>query len=84
MAPFFQKWTVRKFQALEAIPILRESMNIDRAKMRVRLFVPSKNARNLHDRLKEQFDTVEDEDWEKGDLTMVNSDFQCKIMLKCQ
>lgn len=46
-------------------------MNIDRAKMRIRLSVPSKNARNLHSRVKEKFDTVEDEDWEKGDLTMV-------------
>lgn len=46
-------------------------MSIERAKMRIRLFVPSKNASNLHSQLKEKFDVVEDEDWEKGDLTMV-------------
>lgn len=47
-------------------------MNIDRAQMRIRLLVPSTNARNLYPRLKEKFDIVELDVWEKGNLTMVS------------
>lgn len=58
-------------QALEMIPKLRESLKIDRAKMRIRVSVPAKNAKTIHAKLKAFFDTVEVEDWEKGDLEMV-------------
>jgi len=60
-----------KQQALEAIPKLRENMAIDRAKMRIRVSVPSKDSKGLHERLKHLFDTVEVEDWEKGHLEMI-------------
>uniref|UniRef100_A0A914HB71 Ribosome maturation protein SBDS n=1 Tax=Globodera rostochiensis TaxID=31243 RepID=A0A914HB71_GLORO len=60
-----------KQQALEMIPKLRESLKIDRAKMRIRVSVPGKNAKMLHSKLKAYFDTVEVEDWDKGDLEMV-------------
>jgi tRNA threonylcarbamoyladenosine modification (KEOPS) complex Pcc1 subunit len=54
------------------IPKLRESMKIERAKMRIRVSVESKDAKNLHTKLKSFFDTVEVEDWEKGHLEMVH------------
>ncbi len=57
--------------ALEAIPLLRETMKMERAKMRVRVSVPSKYAKAVHGELKARFDTIEEEDWVKGDLTMV-------------
>lgn len=53
------------------IPKLRETLKIDRAKMRIRLSVPAKNAKNIHAKLTNYFDTVEVEDWDKGDLEMV-------------
>lgn len=53
------------------IPKLRENMTIDRAKMRIRVSVDSKDAKNTHDKLKTLFDVIEVEDWEKGDLQMV-------------
>ncbi|KAL3090167.1 hypothetical protein niasHS_006619 [Heterodera schachtii] len=60
-----------KQQALEMIPKLRETLKIDRAKMRIRVSVPAKNAKMLHPKLKAFFDTTEVEDWDKGDLEMV-------------
>ncbi|KAI1721341.1 shwachman-Bodian-Diamond syndrome (SBDS) protein [Ditylenchus destructor] len=60
-----------KQQALEAIPKLRESMNIERAKMRIRVSIGAKDAKNCHDRMKALFETVEVENWEKGALDMV-------------
>lgn len=60
-----------KQQALEMIPKLRETLKIDRAKMRIRVSVPAKHAKANHSKLKAFFDTVEIEDWEKGDLEMV-------------
>jgi ribosome maturation protein SDO1 len=61
------------FYALEIIPKLRENLKIDRAKMRIRVSIPAKNAKVVHEKLKTFFDTVEVEDWEKGDLQMVLS-----------
>ena len=60
-----------KQHALDAIPKLREHMAIDRANMRIRVSIPAKNAKNIHDRLKSLFTSVEVEDWEKGDLSIV-------------
>lgn len=60
-----------KQQALEMIPKIRENLKIERAKMRIRVAVPAKNAKNIHAKLKSFFDALEIEDWEKGDLEMV-------------
>jgi len=60
-----------KQQALEAIPKLRESMKIERAKMRISISIPSKEAKLMHDKIKALFAEIEVEDWEKGDLEMV-------------
>uniref|UniRef100_A0A915MJV7 Ribosome maturation protein SBDS n=1 Tax=Meloidogyne javanica TaxID=6303 RepID=A0A915MJV7_MELJA len=60
-----------KQQALEMIPKIRENLKIDRAKMRVRVSVLAKHAKSIHGKLKAFFETVEVEDWEKGNLEMV-------------
>nr|CAD2137665.1 unnamed protein product [Meloidogyne enterolobii] len=60
-----------KQQALEMIPKIRENLKIDRAKMRVRVSVLAKHAKSIHGKLKGFFETVEVEDWEKGNLEMV-------------
>jgi ribosome maturation protein SDO1 len=60
-----------KQQALRAINSLRANLSIDRAKMRVRVSIGHKNAKNMHNTLKDFFDTVEVEDFEQGNLEMV-------------
>ena len=59
------------FQALEAIPKLREHIKIDRAKMRLRIAIPSKDAKSLHTRIKNLFESVEVENWEEGAFDIV-------------
>lgn len=39
--------------------------------MRLRVAIPAKEAKVLHDKLKALFDDVEVEDWEQGDLEIV-------------
>jgi ribosome maturation protein SDO1 len=65
------KVSISTLKALEMIPKLREQLKIDRAKMRIRVSLPAKNAKSIHIKLKAFFDSVEVEDWEKGDLEMV-------------
>ncbi|CAD5216743.1 unnamed protein product [Bursaphelenchus okinawaensis] len=60
-----------KQQALEAITKLKQTMNIDRAQMRVRVCIKHKEAKNAHSKLKQMFGKVEVEDWEDGNLEMV-------------
>uniref|UniRef100_A0AC34RSG1 Ribosome maturation protein SBDS n=1 Tax=Panagrolaimus sp. JU765 TaxID=591449 RepID=A0AC34RSG1_9BILA len=60
-----------KQHALEAIPKLREHIKIDRAKMRLRIGIPSKEAKSLHNRVKSLFESVEVENWDEGSLEMV-------------
>ncbi|EYB91297.1 hypothetical protein Y032_0207g2014 [Ancylostoma ceylanicum] len=59
-----------KQQALEAIPKLRETIRIERAKMRIRVSMPSHEAKLTHNRLKALFAEVEMEDWAEGGLEM--------------
>ncbi|KJH52857.1 rRNA metabolism protein, SBDS family [Dictyocaulus viviparus] len=59
------------YQALEAIPKLREAINIERAKMRIRIAMPSHEAKITHTRLKSLFSDLEMEDWAEGGLEMV-------------
>lgn len=60
-----------KQQALEMIPKLRESMKIERAKMRLRVAVGTKEARNLQGKLKPLFTEVEIENWDEQGLELV-------------
>lgn len=46
-------------------------MNIDRAKMRIRVSIQHKDAKTAQKTLKELFEKVEVEDWEDGNLEMV-------------
>lgn len=60
-------------QALEAIPKLREAISLERAKMRIRVSMPSHEAKITHSRLKALFSELEMEDWAEGGLEMVSS-----------
>ncbi|PIO52462.1 SBDS protein, partial [Teladorsagia circumcincta] len=59
-----------KQQALEAIPKLREAIRLERAKMRIRIAMPSHEAKITHSRLKALFSELELEDWAEGGLEM--------------
>ncbi|CAB3401974.1 unnamed protein product [Caenorhabditis bovis] len=60
-----------KQQALEAIPKLRETMKIERAKMRIRVAMPTKEAKQAHAKLKQNFSEIEVDDWAETGLEMV-------------
>ncbi|VDD91035.1 unnamed protein product [Enterobius vermicularis] len=61
-----------KKQALEMIPKLRETMKIDRAEMRLRTSVDSKEAKKVHTKLRALFKTIEVEDWDAhGNLELI-------------
>jgi len=60
-----------KQQALDAIPKLRETMKIDRAKMRIRISLPKKEAKQAHEKIKQLMGEIEAEDWDEGALEMV-------------
>uniref|UniRef100_A0AC35TQT7 Ribosome maturation protein SBDS n=1 Tax=Rhabditophanes sp. KR3021 TaxID=114890 RepID=A0AC35TQT7_9BILA len=61
-----------KQQALDAIPKIKESLTIERAQMRLRVALPSREAKRLHKQVRELFGTVEIEDWDEatGNLDM--------------
>lgn len=58
------------FQALEVIRQLKETMEIQRAHMRLRLVLPAKDAKRLKEKLKPLLQVVESEDFDE-DLEMV-------------
>jgi ribosome maturation protein SDO1 len=60
-----------KQQALEIIPKLRETMPIERAKMRIRVFVPAHSAKHMKDKLVQQITSVEQENWQEGSLELI-------------
>lgn len=60
-----------KQQALDAIPKLRETLKIERAKMKIRVAIPTKEAKSVHTKLKTLFSDVEVDDWQDGSLEMV-------------
>ena len=70
------------FQALEVIKQLKESMEIERAQMRLRLIIPSREAKRVHEKLKPSISTVESEDWQGGDLEMVIKTEELRIKAK--
>ena len=59
-----------KQQALDVIRLLRDSMAIERARMRLQIQLPAKEARTLRDRLLSML-TMEAEDWAGGHMEMV-------------
>jgi len=60
-----------KQQALEIIPTLRESMKIERAKMRVRITVPAHSAKKCKEKVEHLVQHIENESWTSGDLDLV-------------
>lgn len=46
-------------------------MEIERAQMRLRLIIPSREAKRVHEKLRPSISVVESEDWQGGDLEMV-------------
>lgn len=60
-----------KQQALDVIPLLRESMPLERASMRVQIVFGGKDAKKLKEKLHKLFNTVESEDWSNGSATIV-------------
>ncbi|XP_055328381.1 ribosome maturation protein SBDS-like [Paramacrobiotus metropolitanus] len=60
-----------KQQALEVIKQLKESMNIDRAQMRLAIGLPAKDAKRLQEKLTKLASKVEEENWAEGDLHVV-------------
>lgn len=59
------------FQALDVIRQLKETMEIQRAHMRLRLVLPAKEAKRLKEKVKPFLQIVESEDFDE-DLEMVN------------
>lgn len=59
-------------QALEVIRQLKETMEIQRAHMRLRLVLPAKEAKRLKEKLKPLLEVVESEDFDE-ELEMVRS-----------
>ncbi|GAB6018831.1 hypothetical protein CHUAL_000492 [Chamberlinius hualienensis] len=60
-----------KQQALDVIKQLKTVMNIDRAQMRMRIILPSKDARRLKEKITKLASSVEQESWNGGDLDLV-------------
>ncbi|CAI4230717.1 unnamed protein product [Auanema sp. JU1783] len=60
-----------KQQALDAIPKLREKMQIERAKMRIRVSLPPKEGKILRSKFKALFSELEVEDFSETGLEMV-------------
>jgi ribosome maturation protein SDO1 len=46
-------------------------MKIDRAKMRIRISLPKKEAKQAHEKIKQLMGEIEAEDWDEGALEMV-------------
>ena len=59
-----------KQQALEVIRLLRQNMPIERARMRLRVQLPSKEARHVREKILNML-TVEEEEWNVGNLEIV-------------
>lgn len=59
-----------KQQALEVIQLLKESIPIERAQMKVRITVPSQSAKKAHEKLVVLIPNAEKTDWDSGNLEM--------------
>lgn len=61
-----------KQQALEVIRLLQPSMPIERAKMRLKIQLPSKEARRVRENIL-KLSTIEGEEWSGGDMEIVRT-----------
>lgn len=58
-------------QALEVIRVLRDTIPLQRASMRLRLSLPSREAKRVREKILPLL-TVEEEDWESNTLSIVS------------
>jgi len=60
-----------KQQALEVIKLLKTVMSIERAQMRIKVMLPSKDARKLKDKITKLASKTEEENWSGGNLDLI-------------
>lgn len=60
-----------KQQALDVIPLLRESIPLERASMRVRVVFTGKEVKKLKVKVVKMFATIEEDDFDEGSVTLV-------------
>lgn len=60
-----------KQQALDVIPLLRESIPLERASMRVRVVFAGKEAKKLKEKAVKLFSAIEEDNWQDGVVTLV-------------
>ncbi|XP_076646298.1 SBDS ribosome maturation factor [Halictus rubicundus] len=60
-----------KQQALDVIPQLKATMPLERAQMRIRVAVTSKEARKIRDKIIKLAPKLENENWDNGTLNLV-------------
>jgi predicted Zn-ribbon and HTH transcriptional regulator len=58
-------------QALDVIPLLKSTMPLERAQMRICAVLSGKDARKLRDKVAKLATSVESEDWDGGQLNLV-------------
>jgi len=59
-----------KQQALEVIKLLKESIPIEKAQMRIKIVLPKDSAKKTREKLTPFFTSVESDEWECGNLEM--------------
>ena len=60
-----------KQQALDVIPHLKAEMPLERAQMRLRVFVNGKEAKRVREKIIKIVSTTEKEDWDDGSLNLI-------------
>lgn len=60
-----------KQQALDVIPMLKVTMPLERAQMRIKVTISGKEARKAREKISPLTTSIENEDWEGGTVTMV-------------
>lgn len=60
-----------KQQALDVIPLLKESIPLERASMRIKVVFTGKEAKKLKDKIVKTCTTIEEDDWDNGTVTLV-------------
>lgn len=60
-----------KQQALEVIPLLKASIPLERANMRIKVSLVGSNAKKLKEKIVQHCVSVEEEDWNGGNLSLI-------------
>ncbi|KAJ9591724.1 hypothetical protein L9F63_001752, partial [Diploptera punctata] len=62
-----------KQQALDVIPLLKATMPLERAQMRIRVVLSGKEARKLREKVAKLATSIESDKWDEGQLNMVTT-----------